>query len=217
MLLLYPRSRSIVALLLLLSPTPTLHNRTASLLQLAQEKWNETLVVIVLLLLLLLLVMLLLLLLVVLLLVWRPVLATMLLSVMRLVSLVFVAATISAILRRDRVPALEIDVYPSGVILCAVLEAQLAAELLHLGLELLDVVGRVVALADDSVQVRLASSLIRADALFENALRLFDELAVQVDAIGVDTAGGVVLAEDVFGCLLVVFIDLGAVSLALVG
>lgn len=78
-------------------------------------------------------------------------------------------------------------------------------------------VGRVVALADNSVQVRLAPSLIRADALFENALRLFDELAVQVDAVGVDTAGGVVLPEDVVGSLVVVFLHLGIVGLALVG
>lgn len=78
-------------------------------------------------------------------------------------------------------------------------------------------VGRVVALADNSVQVRLAPSLIRADALFENALRLFDELAVQVDAVGVDTAGGVVLPEDVVGGLVVVFLHLGIVGLALVG
>lgn len=147
----------------------------------------------------------------------RPVLATMLLSVMRLVSLVFVAATISAMLRRNGLSALEIDIHPPSIILCAVPEAQLATELLHLGLELLNMVGRVVALADNSVQVCLASSLVRADALFENALRLFDELAVEVDAVGVDTAGSVVLAEDVVGRLAVVLLHFGTVSFALVG
>lgn len=144
-------------------------------------------------------------------------LATMLLFVMRLVSLVLVAAAISAMLRRNRLAALEIDVYPPSIILCAIPEAQLATELLYLGLELLNVVGRVVTLADNSVQVRLASSLIRADALFENALRLLDELAVEVDAIGVDTAGSVVLAKDVVGRLAVVLVHFGTVSLALVG
>lgn len=113
---------SIVALVLFSSPRSPLHNRTASLFQLAQEKWKETIVELVLLLLLLLLLVMLLLL------VWRSVLATMLLlSVMRLVSLVLVATAISAMLRRDRVSALEIDVYPSSIILCAILESQLAA------------------------------------------------------------------------------------------
>lgn len=136
---------------------------------------------------------------------------------MRLVSLVLVAAAISAMLRWYRVSALEVDVYPSSIVLCTILEPQLATQFLHLGLELLNVVGRVVTLADNSVQVRLAPGLIRADALLENALRLFDELAVQIDAIGFDTAGGVVLAEDVIGRLVVVFPHLGVVSLALVG
>lgn len=75
----------------------------------------------------------------------------------------------------------------------------------------------MVALADDDVQVRLAARLVCADALLENALCFFDELAVEIDAVGVDAAGGVVLAEDVFGGLSVVFLDLGIVRLALVG
>lgn len=216
MLSLYPRFSSIIVFILLPSPTSTLHNSTASLFQLAQENRKETLVVIVLLLLLLLLLVMLLLRRAVLLL-GRPMLATMLLFVMRLVSLVLVAATISAMLRWNRLSALEIDVYPASIILCAIPEAQLATEFLYLGLELLNVIGRVVALADNSVQVRLASSLICADALFENALRLFDELAVEVDAISVDTAGSIVLAEDVVGRLAVVLLHFGPVSLALVG
>lgn len=75
----------------------------------------------------------------------------------------------------------------------------------------------MVAFADNRVQVRLAPSLVCADALFENALCFFDELAVQIDAIGIDTAGGVVLTEDVVGRLVVVFLHLGIVGLALVG
>lgn len=75
----------------------------------------------------------------------------------------------------------------------------------------------MVALADDSVQVRLTPSLIRANALLENALRLFDELSVKVDAVGFNAAGGIILAEDVVGRLMVVFLHLGIVGLALVG
>lgn len=145
------------------------------------------------------------------------VLATvLLLSMMRRLVLILLAS-IPAVLRRDRLSALEIDVYPAGILLCAVLEAQFATQLLHLGLEPLNVVRRVVALADNSVQVRLAPGLIRANALFENALRLFDELSVKVDAVAVDTAGSVVLAKDVVGSLAVVFLHLGIVGLALVG
>jgi hypothetical protein len=75
----------------------------------------------------------------------------------------------------------------------------------------------MVALANNSMQVRLAPSLVRANALFKDALRLFDKLAVQVDTIGIDTTGGVVLAKDVVGRLMVVFLHFGIVSLALVG
>lgn len=149
---------------------------------------------------------------------WRSVLATvLLLSMVRRLVLILVAS-IPAVLWRDRLSALEVDVYPAGILLCAVLEAQFATQLFHLGLELLNVVvRRVVALADNSVQVCLATGLIRANALFENALRLFDELSVKVDAVAVDTAGGIVLAEDVVGSLAVVFLHLGIVGLALVG
>lgn len=145
------------------------------------------------------------------------VLATvLLLSMMRRLILILMAS-IPAVLRRDRLSTLEVDIYPASILLCAVLEAQFATQLLHLGLELLNVVRRVVALADNSMQVCLATGLIRANALFENALRLFDELSVEVDAVAVDSAGGVVLAEDVVGSLAVVLLHLGIVGLALVG
>lgn len=119
--------------------------------------------------------------------------------------------------RRDGRAAPEVDVYAAGVVLGAALQPQLAAHLLDLGLELLDVAGRVVALAGDGVQVWLAAGLVGADALLEDALGLVDKLAVQVDGVGLDLARRVVLAEDVLGRLLVVLVHLGLVPLALVG
>jgi len=73
----------------------------------------------------------------------------------------------------------------------------------------------VVSLADDHVEVRLAVLLGVADALLEDLLGLFDELAVQVDGVAVDFADGVVLAEDELGGLLVVLVGFGCVRLAL--
>lgn len=118
--------------------------------------------------------------------------------------------------RRIGTAALEVDVHAAGVLLGRVLEAELPADLLDAGLDLLDVVGRVVALADDDVQVRLAVLLGVADALLEDVLGLLDELAVQVDGVVGDAALRVVLAEDVVRRLLVVLVHLGRVPLALV-
>lgn len=78
-------------------------------------------------------------------------------------------------------------------------------------------VRRVVSFADNGVQMRLTRSLVGANALLEDALGLFDKLAVQIDAVRLDTTGCVVLAEDVLGRLSVVVIHLGSVRLALVG
>lgn len=112
-------------------------------------------------------------------------------------------------------PALEVDVYPARVLLRVVLQPQLAAELLDLGLDLLHVAGRVVALADDGVQVRLAGGLVRADALLEDALRLLDVQAVQVDGVLVHLARRVVGPEDELRGLSVIVVHLGVVGFAL--
>jgi len=53
------------------------------------------------------------------------------------------------------------------------------------------------------------------NALLEDFLGLFDELAVQVDGVTVDFAHGVVFAEDELGGLLVVFVGFGSMRLAL--
>ena len=73
----------------------------------------------------------------------------------------------------------------------------------------------MVSLADDHVEVRLAVLLGVADALLEDLLGLFDELAVQIDGVAVDFADGVVLAENELGGLLVVLVGFGGVRFAL--
>jgi hypothetical protein len=73
----------------------------------------------------------------------------------------------------------------------------------------------VVSLADDHVQVRLAVLLGVANALLEDLLGLFDELAVKINGVAVDFADGVVFAEDELGGLLVVLVGFGGVRLAL--
>lgn len=144
-------------------------------------------------------------------------LSAMLLSAVVLLLLSAMVAGVAAVLRRDSVAALEVDVDAAGVLLGAKLESQLAAQLLDLGLDLLDVSRRVVALADDGMQVCLAGGLVGADALLEDALSFLDELAVQIDAVGLYAAGCVVLAEDEVGGLLIVVVHLGIMRLALVG
>jgi hypothetical protein len=54
--------------------------------------------------------------------------------------------------RHDRRPASQVDVHASGVLLGRVLQAELLAHLLDARFDLLDVVDRVVALADDAVR-----------------------------------------------------------------
>jgi hypothetical protein len=53
------------------------------------------------------------------------------------------------------------------------------------------------------------------NALLQNILRLLDKLSMQIDRIGLNASIGVVLAEDKFGRLLVVFLHLATVRLAL--
>jgi hypothetical protein len=100
-------------------------------------------------------------------------------------------------------------------VLSVVLQAEFAANLLDARLDLLHVVHGVVSLADDHVQVRLAVLLGVANALLEDLLGLFDELAVKINGVAVDFADGVVFAEDELGGLLVVLVGFGGVRLAL--
>lgn len=133
------------------------------------------------------------------------------LAVLRMRRLVLVGVLA---LRRG-IAARQIDVDPSFVLLRVLLQSQLPAQSLYAGLDLLDVAWRVVALADNDVQVSLAVALGVADPLLEDLLGFFDELPVQIDGVGFDLADGVVLAEDELGGLLVVLVGLGGVGFGL--
>lgn len=112
--------------------------------------------------------------------------------------------------------ALEVDVDAARVVLGRVVQAQLAADLLDAGLDLLDVARAVVALADDDVQVCLPPRARVPDPRLEDVLGLLDELPVQVDGVVGHPPRRVVLPENVLGRLLVVRLHLRRVPLALV-
>jgi hypothetical protein len=111
----------------------------------------------------------------------------------------------------------QIDINPALVLLGIVLQSQFPADGLDLGLDLLHVPDAVVSLADDDVQVPLPCLLGVADALFQDLFGFLDELAVQVDGVGVDAADGVVFAENVLGRLFVELVGFGGVGFALDG
>ena len=119
--------------------------------------------------------------------------------------------------RTQRFAALEVDEHSSRILFSAKLESQLAAHLLHLGLDLLHMLCRMIALANNDMKMRLPSSLVLSNTRLENSLRFFDELAVQIDAVPLNAAGCVVRAEDVFGRLAVVVVHSRGVGFALVG
>jgi hypothetical protein len=67
------------------------------------------------------------------------------------------------------------------------------------------------------MQMVLPMRLGVLDPLFQDLLRLLDELPVQIDRVGRDTPIGVVLTEDEFRSLLVILLHLAAVGLSLLG
>lgn len=77
--------------------------------------------------------------------------------------------------------ALEVDIEPAFVLLGGIVEPQLLAQLLDPRLQLLHVAGRMVPLADNDVQMRLAGRPGIANALLEDILCLLDKLAVEVN------------------------------------
>jgi len=111
----------------------------------------------------------------------------------------------------------EIHVDPSLVFLSPAAHPHLLAHLFDPWLDLLHVIGRVISLAHNDMQMRSAPLPLSPDPIFKNLLRLVDELPVQVDGVRRDPAGGVILAKDVLGGLPVVVIHLGSVGLPLVG
>jgi hypothetical protein len=153
------------------------------------------------------------------------------LSVVRLV--VLLRLTIAS--RRYSCSTSEVDVHSTFILLGMVLEALLLADLLNTRLDLLNVVDRVIALADDAastirgiqiaanlkdyshMQMVLAGTLCVLDSLFQNLFGLFNELTVKVNGITVDSAYSIVLAEDELGCLSVVVVCLLSVVLGFLG
>lgn len=110
----------------------------------------------------------------------------------------------------------QVDVDAALVMFGVVLQSKFAADRLDTRLELLHMASTVVSFADNHVQVRLAVLSGVADALLENLLCFFDELAVEIDGVGVDLAHGVVFTENELGGLSVVVVGFGGVRLALV-
>jgi hypothetical protein len=127
----------------------------------------------------------------------------------------------------------EVDVHSTFVLLGMVLEALLLADLLNTRFDLLNMVDRVIALADNAastirdvqilanmeeylhMQVGLAGTLCVLDSLFQNLFGLFNELTVKIDSITIDSAYSIVLAEDELGSLSVVVVCLLSMFLGL--
>ena len=151
------------------------------------------------------------------------------LSMVRLIVLL----GLTIVRRRDGGSTSEVDIDSTFVVLGMVLEALLLADLLDTRLDLLDVIDRVIALADNAasairdvritanmenyshMQMVLAGTLCVLDSLFQNLFGLFHELTVKVNGITVDSAYSIVLAEDELGCLSVVVVCLLSMVLGL--
>jgi hypothetical protein len=116
--------------------------------------------------------------------------------------------------RRDCIPALQVDIDSSGVLLSLVLQSHLTANLFNPRLYLLDMIGRVIALAHNDMKVRLATSLISTNAVLKDILGLFYKLTMQINAVPGHAALRIVLSEDKLASLFVVFLHLGTMSLA---
>lgn len=114
-------------------------------------------------------------------------------------------------------PALEVNVNTSLVLFSLVLEPEFATDLLDAGLDLLNVVAAVVALANNDVQVILASTAGSLDAFLEHVFSLLDKETVQVDGVTLDTLARIVLAENVIARLVIVLFHFGGVLLSLFG
>ena len=151
------------------------------------------------------------------------------LSMVRLIVLL----GLTIVRRRDGGSTSEVDIDSTFVVLGMVLEALLLADLLDTRLDLLDVIDRVIALADNAasairdvritanmenyshMQMVLAGTLCVLDSLFQNLFGLFNELAVKVNGIPIDSSYSIVLAEDEFGSLSVVVVCLLSMVLGL--
>ena len=125
------------------------------------------------------------------------------------------STTVLRMLRRRRHlvhgAALQINVDPALVLLSLVLKPQFAADLLDTGFDFLDMVARVIALADDDMKMIFASASGGFDAFFEHVLCFLHEEAVQINCVALDAPVCIILAEDVIARLSVVLLHFGSV------
>ena len=211
-----------------MQPGQLLHNNTASLLQLAHDLGQEgidDLLDLVLLLGLLLLLLL-------------STGVVLLLSRIGLLGLRRVL--VSRVRGHDSLATSQVHVDATGVLLSSILQAQLLADLLDTGLDLLHVVRRVVALSDDTKKSSKRSATVRTpkrkddnhhihmqmvlsmrlrilNPLLKDLLRLLNELSMQINGVRLYTAIGIILPENELRRLLVVLLHLAPMRLALLG
>lgn len=149
-------------------------------------------------------------------------LPTMLLSVVLSTMLprVSAAAILRMLGRRGHLvygTALEIYVDAAFVLLGLVLQSKLTADLFDSGFDLLDVVATVISLAYNDMQVSLAPTSCGLDALFKHILGFLNEQPVQINSVVLDTAIGVVFAENVVARLTIIFLHFRSVLLSFLG
>lgn len=80
---------------------------------------------------------------------------------------------------------------------------------------LASIVGEILGYSSLHMQMRLSSRLCISDPLLHNRFRLFHILPMQVNRIAVHLSHCIVLPEDIFGSLFVVFIRFGSMLLSL--
>jgi hypothetical protein len=97
----------------------------------------------------------------------------------------------------------QININPALILLSIILQPQLPTNLLNFRFNLLHMPNTMIPLPHNNVQMPLPRLLRVPDALLQYLLCFLDELAVQVDGVGVDAADGVVFAENVLRGLFV--------------
>lgn len=133
------------------------------------------------------------------------------LAIVLMLWLVMLLVVIIRHLRRclSALSGLEIDVHPAFVVLGAALQSKFLTDFLHFRLDLLNVIGTVIALAHNDVQMRLTSLLGISYPLLYYLLCFLHILPVQVYSVAGDLTDSVVFSKDVLAGLLVVRIGLG--------
>jgi hypothetical protein len=148
-------------------------------------------------------------------------LTTVMLLLAPMMLLTTMMLTLPTMLLRRPIPtvniaARQINIDPPLILLRPIRQPQLLTNLLDARLDLLHMPDTVIPLPNNNMQVPLPGLARIADPLLQDILGLLDELAVQIDGVGVDAARSVVLAEDEFGGLFVVGGHLCAVRFAFV-